>query len=201
MEKNEICWMNSGSYSKMLDGARGILFPKLLESDHVGILKQLIIAAQPKRMIDIGCCSAEVSLLAKDFEYVGADLEDVINNVSKVMHPEISYISFDAFTSNFKFVEEYDTILMNAFIDVLEDGENIFANVLNAASSKVILHRQCIRKNNEVNLLSSPYNGKTYQCVFSISTFKSILTKNNFKIKQQHSWTNDYFSFLLERES
>lgn len=200
MEKNEICWLNSDSYSKMLDGARGILFPKLLESDHVEMLKQLIHAANPKRMIDLGCCSAEASLLATNFEYVGADLEEVINNVSKVMHPEISYIPFDASTTDFAFVKEYDTILMNAFIDVLKDGDKILDKVLAASTKKVILHRQCIRKNNETNLLSSPYNGKTYQCVLSIATFKSLLAKNNFKITHQYIWTNDYCSFLLERE-
>ena len=200
MEKNEICWLNSESYSKMLDGARGILFPKLLESDHVGTLKQLIHAANPKRMIDLGCCSAEASLLANNFEYVGADLEEVINNVSRVMHPEISYIPFDASATDFSFVKEYDTVLMNAFIDVLKDGDKILDKVLAAATQKVILHRQCIRKENELNLLSSPYNGKTYQCVLSVNTFKSILSKNSYKIKQQHIWTNDYCSFLLERE-
>jgi trans-aconitate methyltransferase len=201
MEKNEICWSNSESYTKMLEGARGILFPKLLNSDHVGILKQLISEAKPRKMLDLGCCSAEVSLLADNFEYTGADLENVINNVSKVMHPEVSYISFDAETTDFKFIKDYDTILMNAFIDVLKDGDRVFDKVLSEARSKVILHRQCIRKESELNILSSPYNGKTYQYVLSISSFKSILQKNNFKIKQQLAWANDYFSFLLERES
>jgi hypothetical protein len=199
--ENEFCWLNAESYPKMLDGARGILFPKLLDSDHVGTLKKLISLAKPKKMIDLGCCSAEASLLAENFEYVGADLEEVIKNVSKVMHPEITYIPFDAYATDFNFIKDYDTILMNAFIDALKDGEQIFDKVLTAAPSKIILHRQCIRKESELNLLPSAYNGKTYQCVFSIGSFKTSLAKNNFKIKQQLAWTNDYFSFLLERES
>lgn len=116
------------------------------------------------------------------------------------MHPELSYVAFDAKDSDFEFVKEYDTVLMNAFIDVLENGEQVLDKVLKKASSKVILHRQCIRKDHELNLIDSPYFGKTYQLVLAISSFKKLLSSNGFKIKQQHSWTNDYYSFLLERE-
>jgi hypothetical protein len=193
-----LCWLNKESYSKMLDGARGLIFPKLLDSDHVGILNQLLVASNPQSLVDLGCCSAEASLLAKNYKYTGADLPDVIKNVSKVMHPELNYVEFDAYNSDFEFLQNYDVVLMNAFIDVLEKGDIVFNKVLKNAK-KVILHRQKIAEKTYCEIEDS-YGAKSYRFYFGKSDFDKILKKHNFIVSHYFQWTNSSFSFLLVKQ-
>jgi hypothetical protein len=197
-EKFKFCWDEEASYQQMLDGARGILFPSLLNSDHVHILRQLITAAAPKNLIDLGCCSAEASLLATNFKYVGADLENIIENVSKVMHPEVDYVKFDASKSNFDFVKDYDAVLMNAFIDVLENGDIVLDKVL-SKSKKVILHRQKIAEKTKCEIKDS-YGAKTYSFTIGSFDFENILKKNNFAITHFFNWNNGSYSLLLLKQ-
>ena len=194
----DICWANKESYLKMLDGARGIIFPRLLDSDHVGILNELINLANPQNLIDLGCCSAEASLLAKTYKYTGADLAEVIENVSKIMHPELDYVAFDAYNSDFQFLKDYDVILMNAFIDVLENGDVVFDKILKN-SKKVILHRQSIADKTYYEIKDS-YGAKTYKFLYDKNDFENTLKRNNFVITHMFQWNNSSYSFLLVKQ-
>lgn len=197
----EICWTRANSYERILAGARGVLFPTLLNSDHVEVLAKLIATADPKTIIDLGCASAEASLLVKGkARYIGADLPQMIENVAKVMHPELQYVAFDANDLDFGFIKEYDTVLTNAFIDALPNGYEVLEAILKNAQKNVILHRQGIEEESRTVLVDSPYGGKTYRYRLGFKQFKKLLASNGFYVKEMCEWKGNDKSFLLCRQ-
>lgn len=198
---DQLCWNRDKSYEKILDGAKGILFPTLLNSDHVHVLSGLIELAQPDSIIDLGCASAEASLLVKGkTKYIGADLPQMIENVAKVMHPELEYVTFNANDLDFDFIKDYDTVLANAFIDVLPNGYEVLEAILQKAKKNVILHRQGIEENSQAVLIDSPYGGKTYRYRLGFKQFKKLLAQTGFYVKQMYEWKGNDKSFLLCRK-
>ena len=198
------CWYNRNkSPEMMLSGAKGILWPKLEYSDHIGVLKNLLdkIPTTEKSLLDVGCGAAELSRVFPEYFYFGADLENTIKDVSMVMHPDANFIIFDVYESpqSCNFIAEYDIVVMNAFIDVMQYPIKALENILMNAKKYVIIHRQEVDNNGSTRVVTNPsYGGFTYHSIINCNEFNKILEKYNFKILSTQDLYNNSKSFLLK---
>ena len=126
----------------MILGAKGELWPVLKNSDHFPRLKDLIKTTSKDctTLLDLGCGAAELSRLFPEYFYVGADLKQILENVSMKMNPGKNYIDFDIYNNETcSFINEYDIVVMNALIDVLEHPLFGLKNVLSNSQKYVII--------------------------------------------------------------
>lgn len=166
----------------------------------IGPLRKLIVA-------DLGCGTAQISLLFdKDkFEYEGCDLSHILQYCAQKWHPENIYLPFDAELSHYYFLKNYDLVLMNAFIDVMENPLHILENVLEHSKKYVILHRQEVSSESPTHSIKrDSYNGYTYHSIINENDFNSLILKHNFSIIKYKScgfnnWENGGGSYLLQK--
>ena len=196
------CWYNDTCPEQMIKGAKGILWPVLEKSDHFPVLDLLMqnIDDSCLTMLDIGCGAAELSRIYSNYFYVGADLKNIILDVSMKMHPEKRYISFDIYKDDCKFVADYDIVVMNAFIDILEYPIFGLEAILKHAKKYIILHRQEIDNNLTRVIKNSSYGGTTYHSIINKKDFNDLLDKYNFDIISQSKVHTCSKSFLLRKK-
>ena len=188
--KKDTCWYDSTKVpEQMLLGAKGVLWPVLEKSDHFPVLDSLIKETKDDAftLLDIGCGAAELSRLYPNFYYTGADLPNIIKEVSMKMHPQNSYIPFDIYEDNPGFANDYDVIVMNAFIDVLQKPTLCLSKVLTEAPKYVILHRQAFSDKRETHLYKYPSYGNvdSYQSVINRDEFSKLLDEKGFEIVKE----------------
>jgi hypothetical protein len=173
---------------EMIRGAKGEIpgFLILEHSSHFPILKSLIdLCKDCKTLLDIGCGSAEVSRVFSNFDYTGADLENIINLVSKKMHPQNNYIIFDAYDNDFKFVKNHDIILMNSFLSEIQNSEEILSKILKFAKNYVIIHRQDIIKESTKNEEYNSYGGtKATNSFLNSESIDKLCKLYNFNLQK-----------------
>ena len=196
------CWYDKKvCHEQMLLGARGELWPVLERSDHFPILKNLIDSTEKDclTLLDVGCGAADLSRVLSEYFYTGADLENIIKNVDRKMHPNKSYVHFDIYDGpeSCEFVSEYDIVVMNAFIDVLENPLRGLENILKNASKYVIIHRQEIDKGKTRVVKNPSYGGVTYHSIINEGDLDDILTKYKFDIVKKIDIFGNSVSMLL----
>ncbi len=135
------------------------------------------------KTIDLGCGASEVSVMFND--YTGVDLPD-----------------FNVYETDLKFIEEYDIVLMNAFIDVMQFPLYVLAKVLKHCKKYVILHRQEFTHGPTGITQEPAYGGWTYHSHINNWDFK-VLTRD-FKIKRKEklnfdNWEDGGYSILMKR--
>lgn len=165
-------------------------FPPLPYSDHFPSLNFCIkqISSSCKKIIDLGCCSAEFASAFPQFDYCGADLPHIIENVSKIKNPNVDYISFDATKDDFDFCKHFDIVLMNAFISELPDPLPILEKILQKSTGYILIHRQDVTNLPEQNGHKEEVY-PTYGDLDTINTtlneenFMDVVERNNFSIK------------------
>ena len=181
------CWYDTHKTpEQMILGAQGVLWPPLEDSDHFPILKELIqiTEADSFSLLDIGCGAGELSRLYKNLYYTGADLPNIIRGVAMKMNPNRSYISFDIYdeTKEPLFIADYDLVVMNAFIDVLEKPIYGLKKILTNASKYVLIHRQTYHDEKETYLSKHPsYGGVSYQSIVNRNTFEELLVSFDYE--------------------
>jgi hypothetical protein len=188
--KKDTCWYDSAKVpEQMLLGAKGVLWPVLEKSDHFPVLDSLISEAKEGAftLLDLGCGAADLSRLYPNFYYTGADLPNIIKEVSMKMHPQNSYIPFDIYEDSPEFIKDYDVIVMNAFIDVLEKPTLCLSKILTFSPKYVILHRQAFSDKRETHLYRYPsYGGvDSYQSVINRDEFSKLLEEREFEIVKE----------------
>tara|TARA_R100000008_G_C3552467_1_gene151258 strand:+ start:387 stop:1013 length:627 start_codon:yes stop_codon:yes gene_type:complete len=202
----DTCWYDTDTSSElMIKGAAAALpgWRKLEYSDHFPALKSLVDEVQNEcTLLDIGCGAAEASRVF-NFFYVGADLASVIENVSRKVHPGKRFLAFDIYdqTDDLSFISEYDVVLMNAFIDVLQHPLYGLDRILKKAQKYVILHRQEF-DNNETRCVKNPsYGGVTYHSIINVDEFNNTLKDNGFEVVKEESvpYSGEVKSLLLKK--
>ena len=201
------CWYDNDKAPKqMIRGARGELWPTLENSAHFPILEQLINAMLKQcssciSLVEVGCGAAEFQRVFTNFFYTGADLPNVIDNVAKIVNPIGRYIKFDLYKNEMKFLNDFDSVLMNAFIDVLEYPIFGFEKVLNNSNSYVLLHRQTLTREKTHTIINDSYGGKTYKSLINFQEFMNVLTEKGFTIVEEirFPFEPNTFSFLLRK--
>jgi len=206
---DKICWLDNDSVpAEMLKGATGVLWPKLIHSDHVHVLSTLLdfCKEETENILDLGCGAAELSSLLthkwpnKKFNYSGADLPNVIDLVAKKLHPDYEYIKLDVLSDDLNFLNKYDLVVMNAFIDVMQNPLATLLKILKNSSKGVIIHRQRLTKDfTGSKLIDSAYGKQTYSSCISESDLIRILNMCEYKVEKYSHWSSDFYSLLLKK--
>lgn len=177
--KNNTPWSSDDLSQAMLRTS----FPHLSKSNHFNELKQAFdvvnIDINKKNLIDLGCGKAEISETFTDYDYTGADLPNIIQNVSKKTNPLLKYIEFDANVSDMEFVSNYELIVMNSFLSELPNADSVLINILNNAKNYIIIHRQAFDKKQSNTNYRTYGNILTTKYTFSEEEFNSIVFLSN----------------------
>lgn len=159
-------------------------FPPLNESDHWQALKDCMDKIEPSRkgLVELGCCKAEFVDAFPDYYYVGADLEHIIEGVSRKVKPLSMYKHFDANKDDYSFIQHFDTVLMNSFLSEIPTAMQILDNVLQHAYKYVLIHRQDIADNQRIEVYQTYGGLEAINYVMSRSELESLLVKHECEI-------------------
>ena len=175
------------------------MWPTLEKSDHWPVLKYLIdtckLNYECKTLLDVGCGAAALSEHVA-LDYTGCDLPNIVENVAMVRNPDNKYVKFDIEHSDLTFMKNYDVVVMNAFIDVLENPMAALDRVLSVASKFVICHRQKLGEITAVEKVPS-YTGFSYGTTLGAKDVKECLEKHGFATVANYPSIGNYYSFLL----
>ena len=180
-------------------------FKPLEQSDHFPSLYQAMLLSKGKTLLDIGCGMAEVFNTFPEWDYMGADLPHIIQNVSQKNNPIAGYIAFDADNTDFNFIEEYDLILMNSFLSEIPDWYTVLNKILINCKKDVIIHRQEVTDGETYSGLYHTYgNLPTTKNVVNYQSFNKTFELNGFSnIYDQPSfpYKSNWRTFLFRKES
>jgi len=193
---------------EMLRGATGQIpgFLPLEKTKHFQSLNQAFLhaAAEVDSILDIGCGAADFGRVYGFFDYMGADQPHIIEEVAKKKNPNLQFMTFDAYSTDFDFASLYDLVLMNAFISEINQANIIFKKILQKSQKYVLIHRQKIEPlDKDVEYRNyTGYLNKIYTCaVLSQQFFDNTLKENNFKVEVKiPSETPGEFTLLLKKE-
>lgn len=205
------CWYQQDQIVAEMLKNYDVYLPLMDATVHIKTLKKIIELLPPgQNILDVGCGTAQISLLFKQHNYVGADMDFIILRVASVKHPENCYGIFNAeqpiLDFRHKDGKKPDVILMNAFIDVMQYPLQTLEKVLqNNNVQKIILHRQEFTKTGETRVIKNPsYGGQTYHSIICIDDFYELIKKYNYQVMATHScgfanWEDGGTSMLLQK--
>lgn len=152
---------------------------KLEYSLHFTYLNQLILITGEQTICDIGCGAGELGRVYKDYTYEGYDLSHIVENVSKVVNPQLNYKYFDANNFNYILFKKYDLLICNSFISELINPLEIIKNLLENTSKYLIIHRQKISNKTEIINYKTYADLLTSQSIIGIEDLKEIFKETN----------------------
>ena len=164
-------WFNNNTLpSSMLNAG----FKPLAESDHFPALRECFDKIHDQHtLLDLGCGAAEAFQTFGEFEYSGADLPHIIEEVAKKKNPTANFIYFNAEVDDYEFLSSHDVILMNSFISEIPDWYRVLSKVLYYSNKFVVLHRQ--------ETTTSPSYLQDYKTYGSLTTVKSVINYDHLK--------------------
>lgn len=180
---------------QMIDGSKGILWGnKLEQASHYPLLKYCLDeVGHSGLLIDVGCGAGDVSRVWKG-QYLGVDLDWVVEKVSKVCNPN-SYLSADL-TVSIPALPSAKCVLMNAFLDVQENPEEILEQAMNEIDTEwFIIHRQKIGKSDGFVTGVGYGNSSTPISVMSTDTVNKFLNKS--KESKVFRWDGEYYTITM----
>lgn len=188
----------------MILGANGVLFPALEHSDHFPYLDALVRQLPAgSSVIELGCGAGAFQKLYGDLFYVGADLPHIIDQVSSRFNPDAKYIKFDVYSNPLDFARLFDVVLMNAFIDIMEQPLEILDKVLKHSSNYVLIHRQEIDSHSTRVVMNPSYGGTTFHSILNDSDFARLIKENDFSVLDKRRLLcyshNETYSILLRK--
>ena len=177
----ETCWYDPKIASNLL---RAYDHSADFHLTHIKTFQAILKQLPPNQsIIDIGCGGAKISTLCKKHTYVGADLSFIIDGVAKIKHPELTFISMDAETTNWEFISKFDVVLLNAFIDVMEFPLDALTKVLSKASKYVWIHRQELSITKKTHLIANnSYGGQTFHSIINAMEFNKLYQSHGFEL-------------------
>lgn len=198
---DKICWTDEGCISQMV--SKHLFNPHLIETAHGQVLKEISSDLSHYKCIDIGCGAGASQVFFDD--YTGADLPVIIDQLSKVVNPDLDYIKCDFQKDNLEFIGEYDVVLMNAFIDVLKNPLEMLHKILKHSSKYIILHRQEFSNEPTSIQVSNSYGGITHHSIINCKEFDEVLTNYDFEVIKELScgfenWNDGGKSILITKK-
>jgi len=154
-----------------------------LETHHGRILRSMVKGLRRTKMIDLGCGGKGVAPLFK--YYKGIDL------------PE-----FNVYISDLDFLQEYELVLMNAFIDVMQFPLDILERVLEHCKGYVLIHRQEFTTGKTRVTEEHAYGGWTHHSIINHEDFAKVSL--DFNVEKYvnlnfDNWENGGNSVLLKK--
>ncbi len=137
----------------------------ILETEHGQRLAKMVEGLEDLRTIDLGCGNQAASEIFKN--YTGVDLP-----------------TFDIYNHPVYFLEEYELVLMNAFIDVMEYPLSVLDTVLASSRHYVAIHRQEFTYGNGGISKEDAYGGWTWHSKVNWKEFLYLAFKHNFEIRK-----------------
>lgn len=196
------CWNSDKIYDHMIDGAKGKIWDKLENSSHWPVLKDLLDYCKSNgtnTFCDVGCGAGALGQIYDFKNYTGADLPNIVQNVSKKFSPKLNFIDFDINKDNIDFMSSYDCLVLNAFIDVMKNPLEILEKILLQAKKYVIVHRQHLGKETKSWLTTSYNNMTSYQTQIDIKDLNKVCNLYGFSLVKNIP-VNGQYSFLLEKK-
>tara|TARA_Y100000361_G_scaffold38452_1_gene32934 strand:- start:86 stop:700 length:615 start_codon:yes stop_codon:yes gene_type:complete len=169
-------------------------FPPLRDSVHFPPLKECLLrATESTAVLDVGCCKAELAKTFPDLDYTGADLEHIIEGVSKVLQPSLKYVYFNADNDDYSFMSNYDIIVMNSFLSETTNPLIVLDQVLQYASKYVILHRQ--------DMSTADTHLVEYNTYGGLKATNSIINRQDFiEMLENRGWIIDFETNSFEND-
>jgi len=188
--KNTAWYDNKILHSEMVNGALGINGWQRLEfTPHFKILKEMVNKCQGKKIVDLGCGAGELGrLLCDNYEYTGLDLPHIINEVAKIVNPNLNYEYFDANEFDYSHISKYDIIICNGFISELTNPLEVIEKIINNTKKNLIIHRQFFSKNTEFVEYNTYGNLKTPRSYLGHDDFSNLLINHEIVNKKDNVW-------------
>jgi hypothetical protein len=185
MTNKDTCWYGAESFHKEMVKAVKSHLP-LYQVGHGKVLIELLseVDKEDTKLLDLGCGGAFLSTVVKG-EYTGSDMGHVIENISKVCYPDLNYISVDIIEDDLSYLKNYDIIVMNAIIDVMELPLQALDKVLKSCNEYVIIHRQDLSQGDVKITKQESYGGFTYHSNVGERLFKHVIKHNGFIIEKE----------------
>lgn len=166
-------------------------FKCLEESDHFDALKACFgMVDDSETLLDLGCGAAEVARVFNEFDYTGADLPHIIEEVSMVKNPHAKYVKFNIEKDDLYFLSDKEIVLMNSFISEIPNWYLALSKVLVSAEKYIILHRQTVTKEKsylieyktygDLLTTNSVINYEDLIKLFEMNGFEKIYEVNSF---------------------
>lgn len=186
----------------MIKGSSGELWGVTLEQSwHFNALLWTLESFDNSYVLyDIGCGAGDVSKCWNG-EYVGLDLDWVIDNVSKIRNPNQKFLHFDATKDdirNFKNHSKKSIFFMNAFLEICQDPIKILEKLIQANPDALIIHRQRIGDDSQSEWRQSYGQSTVYSSVIPENSIEEIAKKINANIKKYHLM-DEWCSFVIAK--
>ena len=201
---NNICW-----YQKECVESMNRAHDASMSEDthpHFKAFTDLLDLCGYGKLLDIGTGTARISQFCKNFDFVGADLPHIISGCAMRNYPKYKYQSIDIIEDNLAWIREYDVIVLNGVIDVMQNGLYILERILTHSRRYVLIHRQEITESGKTYSKINPsYNSNTFHSIINRNEFNQLLEKMGFEIVKENSpgftnWENGGSSFLLKNK-
>lgn len=205
-EKNSICWGEQYVVEEMNRFYDLHLHNQDIRAHLKPFTDLLAQCEKGGKLLDMGVGTGITSEFCGDFEYMGCDLQHVLNGCAMRNYPQYFYRVCDAENDNLAWIKEFDVVVGNGFFDIMEEGLYIIRRVLTHAKNYVLIHRQEITEEGETHsMLNGSYGGKTYHSVINRQDFMKLLDEMDFKIVDEKklnfgNWENGGASFLLKKK-
>lgn len=179
----------------------------LTNHSHLPAFIKLINQAKDagNKLIDLGTGTAMITEFCKDFIFHGADLPFIISGCAMRNYPNYLYRALDILSDDIAWINNYDVVVANGFIDVMPDALNVFKKILQHAKTYLLLHRQEITENGVTSqVIKDSYCSKTYHSIINRADFMQLLDEMQFEVVDEEAcpfgnWENGGSSFLLRR--
>lgn len=180
---------------QLIAGSTGKLWGNRLEqASHYPLLKHCLDeVGHTGLLIDVGCGAGDVSRVWKG-QYLGLDLDWVIEKVSKVCNPN-RYLSANL-TAVIPTLPSAKCVLMNAFLDVQEKPDEFLERAMNVMDAEwFIIHRQKIGERDGFTKGSSYGDSSVPVSVMSTDTVNKFLKRA--KVSKAFHWDGEYYTFMM----
>jgi len=195
-------WKESDEVVKqMCKGSNGSLWGHKLEhADHFPILKSLLEKANNTGLlIDIGCGAGDVSRVWKG-DYLGIDLDWVIEKVAKVCNPSFNFVMIDVLNDDLSEIPSCNCLLMNAFLDMIEEPITVLRKIIKSIDANyVIVHRQKITAtpHKELDFVTSYAGTVVPASKITKNSIEQFCQEMNVKDTMIIHWSGEYYSFIM----
>ena len=177
------------------------------EAPHFKVMRKLVdILPKGLKVMDLGCGTSVASEYFIDHQYEGADLIHIINGCAIRNYPQYKYHEVNIVESDLKFISDYDVVLVNGVIDIMEFPMYTLEKLFSNCKDWIIIHRQEISNTQATYLKRNPsYNSTTYHSIINRNDFTNLLNKYNFEIVKEltldfGNWEDGGHSFLLRKK-
>ena len=193
-------WKNRIVFEKQLElNKRELLNYPAHWSIFVKMMQYVLQKNDHAKLLDIGCGCGTYYKLCKDtfgesVKYNGIDYSIESIEIAKKEWSEDSFECKNLFEIDKDYLSKYDTVSLNALLDVLKNGDSALEFLLKFAIPNVIIGR--------AELVAGDSSADTYMAYGEITTYKFRHNIDNFvRIIQQNNYRIVYSvngNFLLE---